>query len=221
MHTMFIEARYSEKFKLTQELVDRLPDTITLATTVQFLDSLDAIKKQLEDADIKVKLFKGAHAKYAGQILGCSLNKQEDTDAFLYIGTGEFHPKALLLANNKPVFSYNPLSEQFEQKDMKDIEKINKRKTGALLRYMNAKNVGIIVSTKPGQNNLSSAEALKQKLSSEGKGAYIFVTDILNFNEFENFPFVDCWVNTACPRIAYDDVLCTTKPLINIVDLPD
>ena len=30
----------------------------------------------------------------------------------------------------------------------------------------------------------------------------IFVSDTLNPMEFDNFPFVESWVNTACPRFA-------------------
>ncbi len=220
MRTLFLEARYTEKFNLPTELVSRLPNTVTLAATVQFLDSLDGIKAQLEQAGKQVKLFKGLHAKYTGQILGCSLNAQDETDAFLYIGTGEFHPKALLLKQNRPVFCYNPLIREFRVLAEKDIEKLRNKQRGAMLRYLDAKNIGIIVSTKPGQNRMKEAEALKNQLEKQGKRAYLFVADTLDFNELENFPFIDCWVNTMCPRIGLDDASSQEKALINIDELP-
>ena len=34
------------------------------------------------------------------------------------------------------------------------------------------------------------------------KKSYIFIADTINESEFENFPFIECWVNTACPRFA-------------------
>jgi len=219
MQTLFIEAKYHEKFKLPKQLVDRLPNTITLATTIQFIDSIENIKSQLEQAKKEVKLFKGEHAKYPGQMLGCSLNKQEDTDAFLYIGSGEFHPKALLLKNSKPVFVYNPLNDTTELLTEKDIELIKRKQQGALSRYLVSDRIGIIVSTKPGQNHLKEAETLQAKLQKEKKEAYIFVTDTLSLNELENFPFIQCWVNTMCPRIGYDDGMYTTKPILNLIDL--
>lgn len=229
---MHIESRYTEKFTLPEELISNLPNTITLATTVQFLDSLEGIKQQLKDK--QVKLFKGNHAKHEGQILGCSFNKQEETDAFLYIGTGEFHPKALLLkqhtnepqgsgcrsiASCKPVYAYNPFTKSIKQLTEQDIETIQKQQKGALLRYKTSDSIGIIVSTKPGQNRLKQAQELKQKLKQEDKQAYIFLTDTLDFNELENFPFIECWVNTMCLRIGFDDVKKSEKPLINIMDV--
>ena len=40
---------------------------------------------------------------------------------------------------------------------------------------------------------------LKKKIKKE---CYIFTADEIDFNQFENFSFIDCWINTACPRIA-------------------
>ncbi len=219
MEIMHIEARYKEKFTLPEELISKLPKKVTLAATVQFLDSLEGIKQQLETQNKQVLLFKGDHAKHKGQILGCSLNKQEETDAFLYIGTGEFHPKALLLKQEKQVFSYNPFTKIMNQLDEQDIESIKKRQKGALLKYKSSDSIGIIVSTKPGQNRLKQAQELKEDLEKQGKNAYIFLTDTLDFNELENFPFIECWVNTMCLRIGFDDVKKSEKPLINIMDV--
>jgi len=67
-----------------------------------------------------------------------------------------------------------------------------------LMKFYSADNIGILVSTKPGQNNLKEAIELKKKLK---KNCYIFVSDMINEAELENFPFIQAWVNTACPRI--------------------
>lgn len=219
METLFIEARYEDKFKLPKKLISKLPNRVTLATTVQFLDSLEGIKQQLEQANKQVILFKGEHTKYSGQILGCSLNKQEQTDAFLYIGTGKFHPKALLLKQEKPVYTYDPFTKIMDLMTEKDIETIKKQQKGALLRYLTSDIIGIIVSVKPGQNHLKQAEQLQEKLQKEGKQVYVFLTDTLNFVELENFPFIQCWVNTMCPRIGFDDGELTEKTIINIQEI--
>ena len=44
----------------------------------------------------------------------------------------------------------------------------------------------------------------KKKL--KDKNCYIFLADTVNPAEFENFPFIESWVNTACPRFADDNV---------------
>ena len=71
---------------------------------------------------------------------------------------------------------------------------------GALLKFLSSKEVGIIVSTKPGQEKLKKAFELKNKL--KDKNCHVFLADTIDPAEFENFPFIECWVNTACPRFA-------------------
>jgi diphthamide biosynthesis enzyme Dph1/Dph2-like protein len=45
------------------------------------------------------------------------------------------------------------------------------------------------------------------------------VADTLDFAGLENFPFVECFVNTACPRIGYDEWENLRKPIINADDV--
>jgi len=46
------------------------------------------------------------------------------------------------------------------------------------------------------------------------KKYYLFAFDTLQANELENFPFIDCWVNTACSRIADEK-----SNIVNIDDI--
>ena len=217
MKVEFIEARYNEKVVLPIVLIKRLPKELALFTTVQFIESIDSIKKQLEKEGIKVKLYKVKHTQYKGQLLGCSIEKFNSSN-FLYIGDGQFHPKALLLKNPKAkVFVFNPMNKKFSIINEKEIILWLKRKKGALLRFMTSSEVGILISTKPGQNNMNEALKLKKKFPE--KNLYFFVFDTLNFEELENFPFVECFVNTACPRIAYDDTNKIRKPVLNLEDI--
>ena len=71
--------------------------------------------------------------------------------------------------------------------------------------------IGIIVSIKPGQEAMKRALALKNKL--KNKDSYIFLCNDINTREFENFPAIQSWVNTACPRLDFD------SSIINIADL--
>jgi 2-(3-amino-3-carboxypropyl)histidine synthase len=226
MKTFFIEARHKGKIELPDGLVKILPAKVALFTTVQFLDSIEAVKKSLEAAGKKVLLMKPEHAKYPGQLLGCSIKKFDETkdgklDAFLYIGDGEFHPKALMLKNDKPVFIYNPFSKKhrvLEEKD-KDTEALKKKMMGALTKFIASKEIGVLISTKPGQNRMTEAYALEKKYPD--KKFYFLAFDTIDFSELENFPFIECFVNTACPRIAYDDSEKIKKPILNIDDLEE
>ena len=218
MKTFFVEARYKGKVELPDELVSLLPDKLALFSSVQFLDGLEEAKKKIEAQGKKVMLLKTEHTKHAGQLLGCNIKEfKEDFDAFLYIGDGFFHPKALVLKNHKPVFAFNPFSNKYFKLEEKDVEDMKKKTKGALMKFMSSKEIGVLISTKPGQNKLEQAKGLEKKFPD--KNFYFLVFDTIDFNELENFPFVECFVNTTCPRISYDEFDKITKPVINIEDL--
>jgi len=220
MKTLFIEARSNIEIKLPSFAYSKLPKNIALLTTVQHIHKINEVKKQLEKNKKKVSLLKGKHSKYKGQILGCDvlhLKPNKNIQAFLYIGTGVFHPKELLLTQEKPVFIYNPVSKKFYELDKKEIASIKKRKKGAYLKFLSSKSIGVIISIKPGQYNLKQALKLKQKY--KNKRFFYLLFDTVDLNELENFPFIECFVNTACPRIAYDDAIKTKKSIINIEDV--
>ena len=129
---------------------------------------------------------------------------QDKVDAFLYIGSGEFHPLGVAMITNKDVFTFNPVTSVFSKLNKENIEKYNKNKKIKKIKFLSADNIGILVSTKPGQYSYRKAVEIKNKIEKKGKNCYIFVFDTLDAREMENFPFIDFWVNTACPRIADD-----------------
>jgi len=143
----------------------------------------------------------------------------KQADAVLYIGDGAFHPSALLFAGAKTVLVYNPISEKMNLLSSQDIEKNNKKMQISSKRFLMAKNIGIFVSLKPGQEYLQIAHKLKNRLKNKGdKNVYVFVGNEFNFLDLENFNFIEAWVNSACPRIGTDDILNISKPIVNIKD---
>ena len=84
------------------------------------------------------------------------------------------------------------------------------------MKFLEATEIGILVSLKPGQNNFKKAIELKTQL--KDKNCFIFVFDTLDFNQVENFPFIQCWINTACSRIL-DDYGKFPKPLVDLSDI--
>jgi 2-(3-amino-3-carboxypropyl)histidine synthase len=224
MKIMHIKAEIEEDIlPAVEKNIDRLPDKIGLLTTVQHISQLNKVKELLEKNNKKVFLEKSRKTQYPGQILGCDFEAAkkaaEKVDAFLYIGTGRFHPLGVVLNTDKKVFAIDPLTKELKEYSKKDTESIEKRRKGALLKFYSSKNIGMIVSTKPGQQRLKDALYLKETLEKKEKKCYIFLTDILDFSEIENFPFIDCFINTMCPRIGLDDTVRTAKPIINIDDI--
>lgn len=216
MKTLFIESKYNQKISLPKPVIETLKHykQIALFTTVQFIDNLTNIKKQLEKAKTKVTLLKAAHCKYAGQLLGCSIKCfKEDVDAFLFIGDGMFHPLALKLSNDKPVFAFNPFTKKLAEITENETKQIKQQQKAALVKFYSSKEIGILISTKPGQFEIKKAMEVKKKFPE--KTFYFFIFDTLDFSQLENFPFVECFVNTACRRISYDEAEKSQKKILD------
>jgi len=197
MRAMFVEAKSSvDVKKAVEKAVKLLPKKVGIITTAQHKHKLDEIKKILEKNKIK--------AEIGGQILGCDVSAakkiKNKVDAFLYVGSGRFHPIGVQLETGKKVVMANPLTDEAKVLEKTEVEMIKKQQKGALIKFLSSKEIGILVSTKPGQNKLKKALELKKKI--KDKNSYIFLADTINPAEFENFPFIECWVNTACPRFA-------------------
>jgi len=213
MKMLFLEAKYEGKINLSKLDSSKLPSKIGLISTVQFIDYLDSIKDKLKDK--KIVVGKGKQ-KYKGQILGCDASSakviKDKVDAFLYIGTGKFHPLIVGVRTLKPVFTLNPISGEFKKIEKKEIEKYQKKKKGALLKFFSSKEIGVLVSTKKGQyHDIKELEFLEKKYPD--KNFYVFVAETIDYNQLENFNFIEAWVNTACPRIEED------IKIVNILDI--
>ncbi len=219
MKIMMIEGRYKGSINLSNLDVEALPKNIGLVTTVQFLDHMDEIIHYLSSRGKNMFMDK-IRQKYPSQLLGCDFGAAEkvkdEIDAFLYIGTGVFHPLGIALNIDKNVFCYDPISAVLTKIDKSQVERYNKKRKAAYAKFLESSEIGILVSLKPGQNNFKKAVELKKQL--KGKNCCIFVFDTLDFSQLENFPFIQCWVNTACNRIL-DDYEKFTKPLIDFSDL--
>ena len=205
MKHLFIETKYAGNLRISESIISQLPRKIVLAMPVQFLNFQNQIKEQLEKAGKEIILFKSQHGKYSGQVLGCDIFKfKQEFDAFFYVGDGRFHPTALLYENKKEVYCYNPFNNGLEILKPSDFERINKKRQGQLAKFLISKKIGILVTTKSGQNKTKLAENLRIKLEEKGKDAFVFLADEINLSQLENFNFIESWINTACPRIVQD-----------------
>ena len=221
MKIMMVESRYKGRINLSNLDTGILPERIGLATTVQFLDYVDEIRQFLEKNG-KIIYIDKIRQKYAGQLLGCDIGSsdkiKDNVDAFLYIGTGIFHPLGIALSIDKDVFCYDPINAVLSKIDKSQVEKYNRKRKAAYMKFLEATEIGILVSLKPGQNNFKKAIELKKQL--KDKNCYLFAFDTLDFSQIENFPFVQCWVNTACNRIL-DDYDKFPKPLVDLNDIEE
>lgn len=223
MKVIHIEARLKAKFELPKEFIEKLPKKVAIFTTIQLMNTLPIVAKQLEETGRTPVILKTGHTRHKGQILGCNVQRFEDYtdeefDAFLYVGDGFFHPKALVWKNeDKKVHVYNPFTSKEYLLDGKDIEKTRKQYLGALSSFRMSNKIGVLVSTKPGQFFLKRALELKKEYPE--KKFYYFTDNTINFDSLEDFPFIQVWVNTACPRIPFEDQVNISKPVVNLEDV--
>lgn len=171
---------------------------LCLVTTVQFIGGLEAIKAVMEKRGLRVYL--------GGEILGCNVSNAKRyenlVDAFLFIGSGRFHPLGLQEKTDKPVLFLDierhrleDLSEEMDRMEVKRGMRIEK--AGGM------ENFGVLVSTKMGQLHLKEAEKVKEDLYKLGKKVRMLVCDMLTPEKLLGLK-IDVIVNTACPRISED-----------------
>lgn len=208
MKTVFIEAK-STLGKVEFD-TSGLPKKVGIVTTIQYLSDMKKVVDFLWKKEIK--------AVVAGQVLGCDASAAEkhsaEVDAFLYIGTGEFHPIGVALKVNKPVFVLHPESMVMKRLNDDDIERIKKKKKGMLAKFHTSNKIGVLVTTKKGQSTVqASMDSIKTlEEAFPDKRFYLFLGETLDFAELDNFNFIECWVNTMCPRIMED---------INVLNVED
>ncbi len=199
---IYIEGRSTRFSGVPDELYEMLEGKVALYSSVQYLDHLETIKKELEEKGYEVVIGEGDNRiKYPGQVLGCNYSvKVKDADSHLYVGTGDFHPLGLSLSLDKEVIRLNPLSGELEKiGDEKD--RLLRRRFGLITLAEDADKIGIIVSSKAGQRRYELAKYLKKKLSEK---CTIYEFDEITPDLVDSFDW-DCAVCTACPRIALDD----------------
>lgn len=221
MKTVFIPTQYTGEVNFSKIELDKLPKKLGILTTAQFGKVTENIMEFLKKNN-KEPVIDKLKQKNDGQLLGCdqgsALKIADKVDAFLYIGSGEFHPMGVSMKTAKDVFLFNPVSSVFDKFDRNEIAKYEKSKNIKRVKFLSSTNIGILVSLKPGQYSYRIANEIKDNLEKKGKKCFIFVFDTLDPNELINFNFIEAWVNTACPRIA-DDM--DKKNVIDMADLKE
>ncbi len=236
MNVLFLDAPYKGKVMLCKSTIDYLLKkkikTIGLYASVQFSSHLDEVKGQLKKINVEVVTSKADRTHVKGQLLGCdsyheSLNlssaQEREVDAYLYVGDGKFHPLALVysqkdleLSSVKEIICDDPLREKMTLMSFDEIKVILRKYRASLMKFLNADKIGVIVTVKPGQEHLRASFALEKKFPL--KKFYYFLDDNVSFGQLENFPFVEVWINTACPRVGFDDQEKFMNGVINLND---
>jgi 2-(3-amino-3-carboxypropyl)histidine synthase len=217
--TYFVEMRHSGGDpKRLADLIHHsgLPARLGLVASIKHLDLVEPLTAALLERGHSLSTSRGdRRLYYAAQALGCNYTTAEaiagKVDAFLFLGTGRFHPIGLAFAVDRPVWSLDPL--QYTMEPPIDRGSLVRQRQLMVARSRDALRWGILVSTFAGQNRHATALALQERARARGRDAEILLSSRLDPRDLEGRD-LDAYVNTACPRIALDDSSLYPKPIL-------
>ena len=198
--------------------ISRLADAVSsleskkigLVTTIQHVHLLEDVAHFLKDHGTECVIAGGfERTPFKGQVLGCSFDAARETGCkeILYIGTGIFHPLGVHIATGSRVVAFDPYTGSIE---IPDERRLLMKRHALIEKASGAKNFGILLSKKSGQRR----EDLAKRLA-----ALSDKTDIIEIGEITPEALLnlgyDAYVNTACPRLAYDDQARFPVPVLS------
>jgi|YNPNPStandDraft_1061719.scaffolds.fasta_scaffold06654_4 2-(3-amino-3-carboxypropyl)histidine synthase len=198
---------------------------VGLVTTAQHIRNLDAVRSTLTRNGFEPVMCAGdGRVKEPGCILGCDLSAglkiNDKVDSYLFIGSGFFHPVGLSLCVDKTVVAADPYTNTVNKDEIiKTRDRILRQRYGAITQAKNAKVFGVLIGLKPGQRRLRLANKIHDTLRLNNKKSYLIALEVFTPLSLAAFNSIDCYVSTACPRIAIDDYSMYNKPLITPVEL--
>ena len=159
MDVLFLDAPYSGSVELSKDTLSYLKKkkykTVALYASVQFVNNLDTVRKQLAENNIAVVTSHADRTQVKGQLLGCdnyhnSLNMTRDetktVDCYLYVGDGKFHPLALVYAQKdlhemKEIACNDPIQKKMSLMGVQDIKRILLKYRASLMKFLTAKTI--------------------------------------------------------------------------------
>jgi 2-(3-amino-3-carboxypropyl)histidine synthase len=224
--TIFVNAQSTlDVSKVVEKAIPSLVGKrIGLVTTAQHLHTLENVEEILRKHHYETFIAEGdERISTKGQILGCNFSVgtkiAENVDSFLFIGSGTFHPVGLLMSTRKPVIAADPYTNAVKKQEIEDMKNnMLRQRYGAIVASRSARRFGILIGVKHGQQRLTLAREIQQMLDSAGKLSLLITLDEFSPVSLQGFD-IDCYVSTACPRIAIDDYLQYKKPIITPVEL--
>ncbi|MDR0470643.1 MAG: diphthamide biosynthesis enzyme Dph2 [Nitrososphaerota archaeon] len=218
--TLYIEAHTN--LPTTPAIQQALPllieyNKIGLTTSIQHIETLNSTKQLLTENGKTVLIGDAGQLPYAGQLLGCNYSNAKtianQVDAFLFIGGGIFHALGVALGTNKPTIIADPYDNRaYPITDQ--AQRLIKQRYATLQAAKDAKTIGILVGLKLGQKHLSQALNAKITAEKSGKTAILLAGREINPEALLDFPNIDAYINTACPRISLDTPSKFQKPIL-------
>lgn len=198
---LFLPYRVDFDLSVLKNAVPFLKGPVTgVVTTVQHAHLVPEMEGVLDAMGVHVAVANGGgRTPLRGQVLGCSFGaaRNAKADEILVVATGLFHAIGVALATRKRVIALDPLSGTATEVSG---DTMLRRRFALIERARGVETFGIVVSSKSGQRRMD----LARKLAALHPRAVIVQMREVSPDELLNLGF-PVYVNTACPRLSYDD----------------
>jgi 2-(3-amino-3-carboxypropyl)histidine synthase len=223
--TVYIEARANSNIEKSVKKALSLMENykkVGLVTTVQHVHMLEGAKEILLKANKAVAIGDSGQLPYAGQVTGCNYANAKavakEVEAFLFLGGGRFHAIGVELAARKPTIIADPYQKTAFTIE-KETKKIINQRWAAIQEAKESKNFGILIGLKTGQKQMEKALNLKEKLTNAGKNAFLLALREITPEALLQFPALEAYINTACPRVGLDETSKFHRPVLTPEEL--
>lgn len=220
--TIYVEARATVTVDVAVE--QSLPllsgfVKVGLATSVQHLQMIDRAREILTRAGKTVVVGDAGQIAYPGQVSGCNYTNAksiaDEVEAFLFVGGGMFHALGIALSTAKPTIIADPYDNRAYPIN-EQAQKIIKQRFASIQEAQNARVFGVFVGLKPGQKHLDTALKVKELAEQKGKTVFLLASREITPEVVLEFPSIDAYVNTACPRISLEAPGKFSKPVLTV-----
>ncbi len=198
--------------KISEKLKELKWSSIGLIATVQHLNNLQELKNYLDSIGIKTTI------QGEGQMLGCHIENirgfSNNVDGIVSLHAGYFHTNGLLLSTLLPILQLNPFTGEITYFSSEERDTLIRIRHAIISQARSATIWGILGSSKLGQYHPNQISRIEKILQAHKKFKVSVIAENLNFKNLSNFTWVDAWVDTACPRLALDDQINFTKPVL-------
>ncbi|MFB6175031.1 MAG: diphthamide biosynthesis enzyme Dph2 [Candidatus Nanohalobium sp.] len=198
-------------------------ETVGLVGVTQYMDRAEKAREFLEDKGYEVVDGKtGLRTTEPGQVLGCDAgaahNISHKVDAFVFLGSGEFHPSQVS-ETGKKVYVVDPYERHIWIEPPNSLDDEMQAEYARVIKHKDKKRWGVVTSSKKGQNYMRAAEIAKEKLERHGKEVFLFVEDRIFESDYKGYD-IDIYVNCACPRMTKDwqDLALVSTQALDVLD---
>jgi len=220
--TIYLEAR--AKVSVKEAVEKAIPylepwTSVGLITTVQHIHALEEAREALLKAGKAVVMGDAGHMKYGGQVTGCDYSNAKavsnDIEALLFVGGGKFHAIGAALATGKPTIIADPYEKRAYAIDNM-VQRILKQRWASICEAKKAETLGVLIGLKIGQKRVEEAIGLKEEWERGGRKATLLALKEISPEALMQFPGIDAFVNTGCPRVSLDDATRFLKPVVTL-----